>query len=434
MLYQVFVVIFILSLPAVCALKLDLQKSSILNIGARKPSHAFRLSSEAFCFSAEGIDCTSSPCPKSLFCTSDSGDTFEEKVTTHPPCTNGIAVENKLVCPLKAFPEPEKGLLTYSTYSFSIPSSGGDVVTREDKKLVFRVDEDSLWPTNFLLNGNCIFASDNEIFLCVATGIAQNGRKRVYFFKSTDGYNYDLESTISKIEDAESHTLIYEGGRKISVISAFPNSKYLTSTSNYMGRWWAANRPLVIQAPPVSVIYPSGVLAQYSCSNTTSSQTVWYTTSNNVKTQIKGQPSILPAGAKEPLTITTLSQATASTKDLVVISETADAGSLSVSLYMVDDSQEEESKTKKILAEEERERVLESARTKARKDLLERTRREREEKKIKDFENKILFQKEDHENTIIAKSFMHIDGELIIVRRVSPDTVAFERDTFFADL
>ncbi|CAG9572438.1 conserved hypothetical protein [Leishmania major strain Friedlin] len=355
-------------------------------------------------------------------------------------CLRGILVDHQLFCPHEQVQQPEDGDVEYASVSFEVQYA---TIRREnsERRFVFKGNKLTGVLSQVYFNGNAIYMEEDDAYIFLSTTINEAGDKKVVVFRSEDGFAYNAISVIPNLQEAQQHFVIYEGGRMLSVVSSFDGSYYTSVSSGYAGRHWSAMKMLNVSTPPASVMFSSGVKLQYACSNETSEKAKWYVVDDNGRHTIKKEAPELPAVSKatphSPFLAFSLKASDSDKKRLLVL-QTEPVGdrqtNIRASLFSVDDSAEEKEKAERIENWKKEQQKREAARFKAKLERLELEKVLRRERRRREAERKAQFITLDEPNVRAAKKFFEKDGEMILVRRVNKDYVAFERDVFFSDL
>ncbi|KAG5481346.1 hypothetical protein LSCM4_07057 [Leishmania orientalis] len=440
--HYIFYVLFLLVSVAIGTdgLHVELTQSTLVGTEAELSPHAVRFSDTSLCFRTAAAVGESSNAIVSTHCTFDSGSTFEVMKNGSDMCLRGIVVDHQLFCPNEQVREAEDGVVEYAAVSFEAHDAAIHKKSNE-KSLVFKGGKlvGALKQVSF--NGNAIFMEREDIYIFVSTAVDEAGGKRVVVFRSEDGFAYQAISVIPNLEEAQQHYMIYEGGRKLSVLSSFNGSYYTRVSSGYAGKHWSAMKMLNVSTTPTSVMFSSGVQLQYACSNETSERAKWYVTDDKGRHSITKEapqlPTVNDATARSPYLAFSMKAPEGDKKRLLVLQSESMGGAqtnVRASLFSVDDSAEEKYKADKIAKEKEELQKREVARLKAKHERLEREKLQRREQRRRELERKAKFITLDEPNVRSAKAFLEKDGEMIVVRRVRKDSVAFEKEVFFSDL
>ncbi|AYU77981.1 hypothetical protein LdCL_180010400 [Leishmania donovani] len=354
-------------------------------------------------------------------------------------CLRGIVVDHQLFCPHEQVQQPEDGDAEYAAFSFKVQNAT-IYKKNSERRFVFKGDKLTGVLNQVYFNGNAIYMEEDDAYIFLSTTINEAEDKKVVVFRSEDGFVYNAISVIPNLQEAQQHYMIYEGGRVLSVVSSFNGSYYTSVSSGYAGRHWSAMRMLNVSTPPASVMF-SGVKLQYACSNETSERAKWYVVDDNGRHAIKKEAPELPAVSKatsrSPFLAFSLKASDSDKKRLLVLqTELIDDRQTNIraSLFSVDDSAEEKEKAERIEKWKKEQQKREAARFKAKLERLEREKALRRERRRREAERKAQFITLDEPNVRAAKEFFEKDGEMILVRRVNKDSVAFEKEVFFSDL
>ncbi|CBZ25563.1 conserved hypothetical protein [Leishmania mexicana MHOM/GT/2001/U1103] len=355
-------------------------------------------------------------------------------------CLRGIMVDHQLFCPTEQVQQPEDGDAEYAAVLFEVQDA---TIRKEnsERHLVFKGNKLTGGLSQVYFNGNAIYMEEDDAYIFLSTVINEAEVKEVVVFRSEDGFLYNAISVIPSLQEAQQHYMIYEGDRMLSVVSSFNGSYYTGVSSGYGGRHWSAVKMLNISTPPTSVTFSSGVQLQYACSNETAERAKWYVVDDRGRHAIEKEapelPAVSRATSRSPFLAFSLKASDSDKKRLLVLqTEPIDDRQTNVraSLFSVDDSAEEKEKAERIEKWKKEQQRIEAARFKARLERLEREKALRRERRRKEAERKARFITLDEPNVRAAKEFFEKDGEMILVRRVNKDSVAFEKEVFFSDL
>lgn len=423
----------------VAALRIEQRKNTIVLEGRRLLPRSVQLTKTSFCFFGAAAEDSSEPDDASAFCSFDGGARVEKAQTTHTICTSGVVVDQHVYCAHEELPHDEDGELEYSALMFT----GQDNELREEeteKRFTFRSGKQTGEIKQVLFDGNALHLGDDEdAHVLVSTVINDAEERKVAIFKSDDGFVFKPVAVVAGAEKAEAHHLLFEGGKRLVLVSAYEGGSYSSASSGYAGSFWSAAKPLSSAAPPTSASFASGVLVQYASSNETSRGAKWYVMEEGAKRALtpKG-PSVVDRKETSSTPVLFFSVVGVDgSKELVVVQDESRAkkpSGVRISAFKVDDSEEAKEKADKIAKEKEEEMKREAARFAAKLERLEREKAQRREQRRKELERKQKFLSEDEPNVRSAKSFMEVDGEMILVRRVLKESVALEKEVFFSDL
>ncbi|KAG5481024.1 hypothetical protein LSCM1_06700 [Leishmania martiniquensis] len=440
--YFIFSVLFLLVSVSigVDALEVELAQSTLIGAEGQLSPHAVHFSDTSVCFRTVAAGGQDSNAIASTYCTFDAGSTFEAIKSGIDMCLRGILVDHELFCPKEQVQQGKDGAVEYAAVSFEARNSS--IYKKSDEtRLLFKGGKLTGALKQVSFNGNAIYVEKESAYVFVSTIVDEAGAKRVVVFRSEDGLVYRVISVIPDLEEAQEHYLISEGGRKLSVLSSFNGLYYTIVSSGYAGKHWSAMKMLNVSATPTSVMFSSGVQLQYACSNATSQRAKWYVTDAESRRSITKKPPQLPtvsnATSSSPFLAFSLKEPDSDKKRLLVLESELMAGAqrnVRASLYSVDDSAEEEEKGERIAKQKEELQKRELARLKAKLEKLEREKTQRREQRRQELARKAKFITLDEPNVRAAKAYLEQDGEMILVRRVSKDSIAFEKELFFSDL
>ncbi|KPI85862.1 hypothetical protein ABL78_5082 [Leptomonas seymouri] len=424
--------------PYATALSVELSKTSYLLEGLSVLPRSVQLTNRAFCFSAGSTQDQLKRGDLATLCSFDGGANVKGVKTTHSICTSGIVMDQRLYCPHEELQRDEDGELEFSSLVYSVQDN--DLKEEESEKhFSFKSGKQTGEVKQILFNGNSVHFDDDDSQILVSTIISDTEERKVAVFKSEDGLVFKAIAVIPNIEHAEKHYLVYEGGRRLTLVSAY-NSSFSTSVSSvYPGNFWSTPKVLNVAAPPASAAFSSGVLIQYACSNETSVAARWYVMEEAAKRPIAPKAPSIPALQKTGGSLLLLFPVASADnlRELVVVHDepgSNKAAGIRISVYQVDDSTEEKEKADKIAKEREDMLKKEMERFKARMERMEREKARRQAQRQKQLERKRKFLVDDEPNVRTAKSFMKTDGEMIIVRRVQKESIPLEKEVFFSDL
>ncbi|GET87763.1 hypothetical protein, conserved [Leishmania tarentolae] len=438
-----YVVVVLLLLASVWAgadaLSVELVQSKLLGVKADLSQHAVQFSNTSLCFHSVVADDQGANTIASTHCTFDSGLTFEVMDNVDDMCLRGIVVDHQLLCPREQVQQPEDGEVEYAVVAFEARDSAIHKENTE-RRFVFKGNKLTGVLSQVYFNGNAIYIEEDDVYLFVSTAINTAEDTKVVVFRSEDGFVYNAISVIPNLQESKQHYMIYDGGRTLSVIS-FNGSYYTSVSSGYAGRRWSAMMMLNVSTPPTSVVFSSGVQFQHACSNETSERAKWYVIDDKerhaIKTETPELPVVSGVTSRSPFLAFSLKVSDSDKKRLLVLqSESIDNGETNVraSVFTVDDSAEEKEKTDKIERRKKEQLKREAARFKAKLERMEQEKALQRERRRKEAERKARFITLDEPNVRAAKEFLEKDGEMILVRRVNKDSIAFEKEVFFSDL
>lgn len=421
------------------ALNIKQKKSSTILTGMHLLPRSVQLSNTSFCFFGAMTEESLKKNEASSFCSFDSGANVQHVETAHIICTSGVVVDQRVYCPYEELPHDEDGEVEYSSLIYT-EQEGGLREEQSEKNFIFKSSKQSGEVKQILFNGNAVRLDDDEEgYVLVSTIVNDAEEKKVIVFKSEDGFIFRAIAVVSGAEDAERHYLLSEGGRRLTLVSAYENVSYTSASSGYTGSFWSAPKPIKAAAPPTSAAFSSGALVQYACSNETSKTAKWYFVEEAAKRPLTPKLFSVP-DRKEANGGPVLFFAVAgedNTGELVVLHDELlpkGTSGLRLSAYRVDDSEEAKEKADKIAKKREEVMKREAARFKAKLERLEKEKTLRREQRRKELERKRKFLTEDEPNVHKAKSFMKEDGEMILIRRVHKESIALEKEVFFSDL
>lgn len=421
------------------ALSIEKRKNTIVLEEQHLFPRSVQITNTSFCFFTVEAAESSKLNEASAFCTFDSGVRIEKVKTTHTMCTSGVVVKQQVYCPHEELPNDEDGELEFSSLAYA--EQENELREEEsEKRFSFRSGKQTGEIKQILFDGNAIhIGDDEEAHILVSTIINDAEERKVAIFKSEDGFIFKAIAVVAGADQAESHYLLFEGGKRLTLVSAYENAVYSSASSGYTGSLWSAAKPLSSTAPPTSASFPSGVLVQYACSNETARGNKWYVMEDTTKRPLSAKRSSnldLKGNSGSPVLLFSVLAADG-TKELVVVQEDVGAkksAGVRISSFKVDDSEEAKEKADRIAKEKEEELKREAARFAAKLERLEREKAQRREERRKELERRRKFLADDEPNVRLAKSFMEEDGEMILVRRVYKESVALEKEVFFSDL
>lgn len=420
------------------ALNVTQNEQSTFVEGIKILPRSVQLSNKSFCFFTIPVQGDSQRGDVSTLCSFDGGASVKPAKLSHSICTSGVVVDQSLYCPNEELPHDEEGEMEFSSVAHAVQS--GELSTEDsEKRFVFKSGKQTGEVKQILFDGNSVRLDDDDAHILVSTIINDAEERRVAVFKSEDGFTFRAIAVIPDVEMAEAHYLFSEGNRRLSVVSAYENSIYTTTSSGYAGNFWSAPKAVNVTTPPASAAFSSGVLIQYACSNETSKLAKWYLLEDVAKHPLSPKSFSVPAlkdAGGTPLLFFSVASAD-NTNELVIVHDdpgSNPAAGIRLSVYKVDDSTEAKEKADRIAKEMEELLRREAARFKAKMERLEREKAQRREQRRKELERKRKFLADDAPNVNAAKSYMDMDGEMIIIRRVHKDSIALEKEVFFSDL
>ncbi|KPA78527.1 putative mitochondrial hypothetical protein [Leptomonas pyrrhocoris] len=425
--------------PFATALTTELKEEPHFLEGLSVSPRSVQFTNRSFCFFATPAQDQSKRDDLATLCSFDGGATVKEAKTTHRICSSGAFVDQRLYCPLEELPHDENGELKFSSVMYA--AQGDELIEEESEKFfLFKSGKQTGEIKQILFDGNSIhFDEDDDTQILVSTIVNDAEERKVTVFKSEEGLVFRAIAVIPDLENADRHYLVYEGGRRLTLLSAHKNSLYTSVSSGYAGSFWSALKVLNVTAPPSSAAFSSGVMMQYACSNETSQAAGWYLMEEAAKRPLASNSTSIPvlkAAAGSPLLLFPVASVD-NTRELIVVYDESGSNKVAgvrLSVYKVDDSAEEKEKAEKIAKERDDMLKRDAARFKAKLERMEREKAQRREQRRKELERKRKFLIDDEPNVRTAKSYMDADGEMIIVRRVQRQSIALEKQVFFSDL
>nr|CCM14447.1 hypothetical protein, conserved [Leishmania guyanensis] len=422
------------------ALRVELTQNTLVGTEAKLSQHTVQFSNTSLCFHTVATDGENLDSIKSTHCTFDSGLTFKAVENVGDICLRGVMIGHQLFCPHEQAQQPEDGDVEYAAISF-VARDGAIHKESSIKRFVFKGDKLTGVLSDVYFNGHAVYVKEEDAYIFVSTAVNEADEKKVIVFRSEDGLVYHAISVISKLEEAEQHYLIHEGGRKLSVVSSFNGLYYTSVSSGYAGKYWSTVKMLNVSTPPASVMFSSGVQLQYACSNETSELAKWYVADgkerHTITTETPELPVVSSATARSPFLAFALKAPDSDEKKLLVL-QAESKGDRQTHVrafhFYVDDSAEEAEKAARMAKGLEEQQKKEAARLQATRERLEREKAQRRERIRKKAERKARFITLDESNVRAAKGFLEKDGEMILVRRVNKDSITLEKEIFFSDL
>lgn len=411
-----------------------------------KPADASRFSDTVFCFTAEGGLCNGDKCDRSLLCTFDAGQSAVPVEVHLPYCGDkGVVIDGQLHCAGEQLPSAEKGVLAFSVVVFSPQEDRSlSAVMPADKQFRFQLPAGSkpAYKQLLFVGSTLVMENSAERFILPLMAVSEDDAKTPVVFSSADGLNWKY---LSKLPFTTPSTALYAvrlGTRKVCVVSQTAENAFEKTTSNYLGRWWPDVKQLNSTAPPFTLVYPSSLVLEYGTTNSTPLSATYHAEDfpklGRKSVLLSGKPQDSQKAPDQPNeTRSPSSRAVvyqASPDRFVAFYDALGPGNqrqLHMSTFSVDDSEEMTLVREQTEKKEKKKAEEEAARIKAQQERRERQAKERQQQREKELARRKAFDEKDAPNIALARQNYGLDGDFIVVRPSSKDTLDLEKSAFF---
>lgn len=422
-----FILILFLAVVSLCEginVKVREEASATVTLDGKRTHFPVQIKEDVFCVT--GL--ADSTHREMTLCSFDSGASFTHINDDEFCGSKGLSLNGNLQCLREEQAEFNGKRITFPSVIY-IPSNGRFQPT-EGESITFDLESLNFIP-NRVVVGSSTYVAFQQRYFCAATVYGDNHASSI-LLRSLDGLTW---SYVSDLPFTNDQIFIFTQGSFIGVSSGYEANYQLSYSMNH-GETWNSPRVLRSLALPQAATFSSGLIAESGTSNLTSSE---------VKLSFHGlrgrdvisvrdhHKHIFPRSpiedSSDVTVVGTFPNESEDIKSLAILYQVCTTERCTVySLHAELDDSAEIKQKKSILEEKEKK---DAAKRKAAKEARERQRKQREEREKQKLATQKKFEAYDQPFIASANEYKEQDDEMIIVRKVSPEFIENEKETFY---